>query len=140
MHGQRRGGHVCSGAVQRAGYVARVWGKGASRYDVRIRRGRGVIQKCTKYGSWREFLKYKSVPNADEGSEGVKKAENFADIISGSSQTREPTSSTDIKIVCSPSHILKCRVKPFSLTVIFSSLGFGYVKLIWHQYEQDEFF
>ena len=35
-------------------------------------------------------LYYKSVPNADKGGEGVKKSENFADVINGCSLMRYP--------------------------------------------------
>ena len=50
---------------------------GASRYDVRIRGESWKSRRSKGYY-------YKSVPNPDKG-EGVKKSENFADVINGCS-------------------------------------------------------
>ena len=46
---------------------------------------------------------YKSVPNADKGREGVKKSENFADVINGSSPVQI---KSNVQLGGSPRH--KC--------------------------------
>ena len=54
--------------------------RGASRYDVRNREGghgkADVVREIAR------ILQYESFPNVDKG-EGVRKAENFADVING---------------------------------------------------------
>ena len=55
--------------------------KGASGYDVRIRGGRVLWKSGRSKGGCMNFH-YKSVPNEDKG-EGVKKSENFVDILNG---------------------------------------------------------
>ena len=51
------------------------------------RRGEGGHGKADVVREVVWILKYKSAPNADKGREGVKKSENFADIISGNSHS-----------------------------------------------------
>ena len=57
---------------------------GASIYDVRAKGGRGVSGKADE---GRELSKGGCVNLRTRGGEGVKKSENFADVINGSSLT-----------------------------------------------------
>ena len=57
--------------------------KGASIYDVRTEGGREVSPKEDVVREVAGIYYSRSVPNADKGGGGVKKSQNFADVIYG---------------------------------------------------------